>query len=73
MPEKEGWSRKFDDPIPMPDGRTLVTLMDAGDYIMKQPKAEQNHEVWQTAIACPIGAAEAAISSCMRGSASCGR
>jgi hypothetical protein len=27
------WSRKFDDPIALPDGRTLVTLRDAESYI----------------------------------------
>jgi hypothetical protein len=27
--------RPFDDPIPLPKGRQLVTLKDAADYIMK--------------------------------------
>jgi hypothetical protein len=26
----KGWSREFDDPIPLPRGRQLVTLKDAG-------------------------------------------
>jgi hypothetical protein len=30
-----GWKRAFDEPIPLPDGRELVTLKDAGDYITK--------------------------------------
>ena len=34
------WSREFDEPIPLPRGRALVTLKDAGTYIMKLPKAE---------------------------------
>jgi hypothetical protein len=51
------WSREFDDPIPLPRGRQLITIKDAADYIMKLPKAEQNLEEWQTAIACLIGAA----------------
>jgi hypothetical protein len=34
MPEK-GWQRRFDDPIPLPGGRELVTLEDAGTYITK--------------------------------------
>jgi hypothetical protein len=25
-----GWKREFDDPIPLPSGRQLVTLKDAG-------------------------------------------
>jgi hypothetical protein len=53
-----GWKRPFDDPIPLPRGHHLVTLEDAAAYIMKLPKAEQNLEEWQTAIACLIGAAE---------------
>jgi hypothetical protein len=53
-----GWKRAFDDPIPLPDGRQLVTLKDAGDYITKLPKAEQQLGEWQTAIGCLIGAAE---------------
>lgn len=55
---KQGWSRQFDDPIPLPDGGKLITLKHAADYIMKLPKAEQKHEKWQTAIRCLIGAAE---------------
>ena len=54
---KLGWSREFEDPIPIPNGRQLVTLKDAADYVMKLPKAEQNLEEWQTAIGCLIGAA----------------
>jgi hypothetical protein len=43
-----GWKRPFEDPIPLPRGRQLVTLQDAGDYITKLPKAE--HEAWQAAM-----------------------
>jgi hypothetical protein len=52
------WSNPFDDPVPLPNGRRLLTLKDAADYITKLPKAEQNLEHWQTAIHCLIGAAE---------------
>jgi hypothetical protein len=48
----------FDDPIPLPRGRQLVTLKDAANYIMKLPKAEQNLEEWQTAGNILIRAAE---------------
>ena len=34
-----GWKRSFEDPIPLPRGRQLVTLEDAGKYITKLPKA----------------------------------
>jgi hypothetical protein len=53
-----GWKRPFDDPIPLPNGRQLVTLEDAGDYMTRLPQAEQQLGEWQTAIACLIGAAE---------------
>jgi hypothetical protein len=26
------WSREFDDPIPLPRGRQLITIKDAADY-----------------------------------------
>ena len=39
MPER-GWNRPFDEPIPLPRGRELVTLVEAGTYITKLPKAE---------------------------------
>jgi hypothetical protein len=55
---KKGWSRLFEDPIVLPDGRSLLTLKNAADYIMKLPKAEQKHEKWQTAIEVLIMAAE---------------
>ena len=45
-----GWQRKFEDPIPLPNGRQLVTLKDAADYIMKLPKTESDLPDWQVAI-----------------------
>jgi len=46
MPQRDvvndrGWKREFEDPIPLPRGRQLVTLKDAANYIMKLPKAER--------------------------------
>jgi hypothetical protein len=46
----KGWSTPFDDPIPLPRGRQLVTLQDAGTYITKLPKAEHDAEEWQAAM-----------------------
>ena len=40
MPTAKGWSRRFDDPIALPDGREFVTLHDAGNYITTLAKAE---------------------------------
>jgi hypothetical protein len=39
---ENGWQREFEDPIPLPDGRKLLTLKDAADYIMKLPKKESD-------------------------------
>ena len=43
------WSSAFDDPIPLPRGRHLVTLKDAANYIQKLPEAEQQLGEWQAA------------------------
>lgn len=55
------WSRKFDEPIPLPprgkgarQGRRLVTLKDAGTYITKLQKAEHTAPEWQAAMAALI-------------------
>ena len=45
-----GWKRSFEDPIPLPRGRQLVTLEDAGKYITKLPKAEHEAAEWQAAM-----------------------
>jgi hypothetical protein len=45
-----GWKRPFDVPIPLPDGRELVTLEDAGTYTTKLPKAEHEAPEWQAAM-----------------------
>jgi hypothetical protein len=53
------WSRAFEDPIPLPRGRQLVTLKDAAAYILKLPKTEQQHlEEWQAATEALLMAAE---------------
>jgi hypothetical protein len=43
------WSQRFADPIPLPDGRELITLRDAGDYVLSLPPAEQVLPCWQNA------------------------
>ncbi|MES5485955.1 hypothetical protein QMZ05_24645 [Bradyrhizobium sp. INPA03-11B] len=50
MPERKGWSRAFDDPIELPDGRVLITLHDAATYITRLPKKESAELEWQIAI-----------------------
>jgi hypothetical protein len=54
----KGWSRRFDEPIPLPRGCQLVTLKDAGNYITKLPKAEHEAPEWQAAMQCLIPVAE---------------
>ena len=43
------WKRHFDDPIVLPDGRRLVTLLDAATYATKLPKNEAGTAEWQCA------------------------
>jgi hypothetical protein len=43
------WSTRFFDPIALPDGRELVTLGDAGEYISELAPAAQRMAHWQTA------------------------
>jgi hypothetical protein len=45
-----GWKRRFDEPIPLPRSRRLVTLEDAGTYITMLPKAEHEAPEWQAAM-----------------------
>jgi hypothetical protein len=45
-----GWKRSFDEPIPLPRGRQIVTLEDAGQYITKLPKVEHEAAEWQAAM-----------------------
>jgi hypothetical protein len=47
---ESGWSRKFEEPIPLPKGRQLVTLKDAGEHITKLPKAAHVAPEWQAAM-----------------------
>ena len=46
----KGWQRKFEDPITLPDGRTLLTLRDAADYITSLPEKETDLPDWQVAM-----------------------
>jgi hypothetical protein len=40
----KNWNRPFEVPIGLPEGRELLTLKNAADYIMKLPNAEQKRE-----------------------------
>lgn len=47
-----------DHPIPLPNGRKLATLKDAGNYITKLPKAEHDAPEWLAAMEALILVAE---------------
>jgi hypothetical protein len=45
-----GWRRRFDEPIPLPGGRKLVTLKDAIAWLAKEvPKSEHGMKQVQAA------------------------
>jgi hypothetical protein len=44
------WSRKFEQPIPLPDGRNLASLRDAADYIIDLPPETVRLPDWQLAM-----------------------
>ena len=52
------WETTFDEPIPLPTGRELRTLREAGDYIQTLPTSTQKHERWQTAVSVLMDTAE---------------
>jgi hypothetical protein len=52
------WSRPFDDPIQLPDGRELVTLRQAAEHVQTLPARRQKAPTWQTATRILIAAAE---------------
>ena len=44
------WFKRFVDPIVLPDGRKLLTLRDAAEYITELPKAKHDAADWQVAM-----------------------
>jgi hypothetical protein len=55
----EGCSRRFDEPIPLPNGSKLVTLKDAIAWLAKEvPKSEHSMKEVQAAAHCITEAAE---------------
>ena len=52
------WQRAFDDPVPLPNGKTLLTLKEAAAYILKLKKSDQRSAHWQAAAEAVIMAAE---------------
>ena len=53
------WSLRFEQPIPVADGRRLVTLRDAVKHLSETvPKSDHDHAKVQHAAACLADAAE---------------
>jgi hypothetical protein len=55
------WSRRFADPIPLRDGRALVTLRHAGEYIAMLQAKEQQQDHWRTAVEALLAAKDGGI------------
>jgi hypothetical protein len=53
------------------NNRELATLKDAGDYIIKLPKAEHDAPEWQAAMETLILVRNMMAQRCLRASASC--
>jgi hypothetical protein len=49
---------RFHMPIALPDGRELVTLRDAGEYIQSLPKAKHERLEWLLAVEMLIAASK---------------
>jgi len=58
MASHRGWARKFEDPIVLPDGRVLRTLLDAGNYIEALPPKEKKAPAWHGAVEALLLVAE---------------
>ena len=54
---ESSWQRRFEDPLLLPDGRSLHTLRDAADYITDLPKEQSDLAPWQVAIEALVLAA----------------
>ena len=53
------WSRRFDEPIILPNGKKLMTLKDAIAWLAKEiPKSEHGMKQVQAAAHCTTEAAE---------------
>jgi hypothetical protein len=52
------WSRELEEPIVLPEGRTLATLRDAGEHIGALPKKEHDAPEWHAAMQALILVAE---------------
>ena len=52
------WDLRFPEPIPVPRGKPLATLRDAGAYVAGLPADQHDAKAWQTAMECLLLAAD---------------
>ncbi len=52
------WDKRLDQPIVLPNGKTLRTLEDARRHILALPQSEHETIAWQVAIEALLIAAE---------------
>jgi len=52
------WDKRFDRPVILPDGKTLLTLEDARRHILALPKSDHETAAWQIAIEALVLAAD---------------
>jgi hypothetical protein len=64
------WFKRFYDPIVLPDGRKLLTLRAAAEYITALPKAEHDAADWQSRWKRCCWSPSATGRKCWRGSRS---
>jgi hypothetical protein len=57
MPDRD-WKRAFDEPIPLPAGGELRTLLDAGRYVAAFPHSMHEREEWQMVMEVLLSAVE---------------
>jgi hypothetical protein len=58
MPTAKDWSREFDEPIPLPNGRELVTLEDVARYVDALPRRMHEREEWQAVMEVLLSAVD---------------
>jgi hypothetical protein len=64
----KGWQRELEDPITLPDGRELLTLRDAAEYITALPNAEPMRPTGKSQWKCCYWPPSATGRNCWRGS-----
>lgn len=59
------WSKRFEEPIQLPDGSQLFTLRQAAKHILTLSKADHRANEWRTAMCKIIEAADHGAPTCL--------